>query len=74
MKNMFCLKALKKITLLIFCLKALKKLLFLFVVHPKSAHDIKKVDEKLLEFASQLYQSDSTGKTLGLSALNYQGN
>nr|XP_022311118.1 uncharacterized protein LOC111116419 [Crassostrea virginica] len=42
-------------------------------VHPKSAHDIKKVEEKLLEFASLLYRSDSTGKTLGLSALNYQG-
>lgn len=43
-------------------------------VHPKSASDIKKVDEKLLEFASQLYESDSTGKALGSSALNYQGN
>lgn len=71
---MFCLKAVKKLPFLFFCLKALKKILFLFVVHPKSAHDIKKVDEILLEFASQLYQSDSTGKTLRLSALNYQGN
>ena len=73
-KKYVLFKGTKKNTLLIFCLKALKKLLFLFVVHPKSAHYIKKVEEKLLEFASLLYRSDSTGKILGLSALNYQGN
>jgi hypothetical protein len=44
-----------------------------FIVHPKSAADIQRVDDKLLEFATRLYNCDSSGKTLGLSALNYQG-
>ena len=46
---------------------------FPFAENPQRAEEIQKVDEKVLNFMSKLQEKDEHIKSLGTSAVQYQG-